>query len=70
MRDPDRIDAICNQLAFLWKQTPDWRFTQLLANYNICGDKQDYISYYQEDDETWMRLQYIEDWMEEMSQQI
>ena len=31
MRDPDRIDAFCKELAKIWKsKVPDWRFGQLV----------------------------------------
>lgn len=56
MRDVERIDKICNALRDIWKEYPDWRFTQLLSNFNICGDRRDYISFYQEDDETYKRI--------------
>lgn len=56
MRDVERIDKICDELKALWKYCPDWRFTQLLSNLNLCGDKRDYISFYQEDDETFNRI--------------
>lgn len=26
MRDINRIDKFCNELAKYWKQVPDWRF--------------------------------------------
>lgn len=33
MRNPDRIDAFCTQLAKIWKEkAPDWRFGQLTMN--------------------------------------
>lgn len=33
MRDPERIDKICNELASLWKSNvPDWRLMQLICN--------------------------------------
>ena len=32
MRDPNRIDEFCNELAQLWHQVPDWRFGQLIYN--------------------------------------
>lgn len=32
MRDPNRINPCCDQLANLWKQVPDWRLGQLLLN--------------------------------------
>ena len=34
MRNPDRIDAFCKQLAKVWKEkAPDWRFGQLMMNF-------------------------------------
>ena len=32
MRDPDRIDSFCDELARLWHKVPDWRFGQLMSN--------------------------------------
>ena len=32
MRNPDRIDKFCNELAEIWKKVPDWRFGQLITN--------------------------------------
>lgn len=33
MRDPNRIDAFCQELAIMWKENvPDWRFGQLICN--------------------------------------
>lgn len=32
MRNPERIDEYCNQLAELWGKVPDWRFGQLMMN--------------------------------------
>lgn len=37
MRNPDRIDEFCNELAILWKKVPDWRFGQLLSN--VLGEE-------------------------------
>lgn len=34
MRDPERIDEFCNELAKMWKENcPDWRFGQLMTNF-------------------------------------
>ena len=33
MRDINRIDIICTRIAELWKTVPDWRFMQLLVNF-------------------------------------
>lgn len=32
MRDPNRIDKFCNDLAEQWHKVPDWRFGQLMIN--------------------------------------
>ena len=34
MRNPDRIEPFCNELAKVWKENfPDWRFGQLMMNF-------------------------------------
>ena len=34
MRDPKRIDKFCAKLAGIWKyKCPDWRFGQLISNF-------------------------------------
>ena len=35
MRDPNRIDEICNRLKVAWKQVPDMRLGQLLENAGV-----------------------------------
>ena len=33
MRNPNRIDEFCKELATIWKtECPDWRFGQLICN--------------------------------------
>lgn len=32
MRDINRIDKFCDDLAELWKKVPDWRFGQFICN--------------------------------------
>lgn len=33
MRNPDRIDKFCSELATIWRENcPDWRFGQLMIN--------------------------------------
>lgn len=32
MRDPNRIQKFCNELADLWRKVPDWRFGQFISN--------------------------------------
>lgn len=48
MRDPERIDVICKNLAKLWKYFPDQRLGQLIENYLIPQGK----LFFQEDDDT------------------
>ena len=45
MRDPNRIDVICDLLRDVWKQVPDWRLGQLI--FNFTGG---YDCFYVEDD--------------------
>ncbi len=32
MRDQNRIDAFCSELAAYWHKVPDWRFGQFVSN--------------------------------------
>lgn len=32
MRDPNRINQYCNELAEVWHKVPDWRLAQLMIN--------------------------------------
>lgn len=56
MRDPERIDEICDLIATIWHAYPDWRLTQLFSNACALGDSTDRINFFQEDDETLNRL--------------
>lgn len=47
MRDPERIDRVCDKLKELWKFYPDQRLTQLYYNFVVLG-RSDYFN--QEDD--------------------
>ena len=44
MRDPKRIDNICQRLAVAWKRVPDLRLIQIIENATNCN-------YYMEDGE-------------------
>lgn len=34
MRDPERIDKFCDEIAEIWKEKiPDWRFGQTMSNF-------------------------------------
>lgn len=58
MRDINRIDDYCAQLAEMWKRLPDWRFTQLLTNY---ARENGGISFYMEDEDFFRSLaEYID----------
>lgn len=49
MRNPDRIDRFCMQLAKIWKEeVPDWRFGQLICN--VFGSM-NYDPFFPEEDE-------------------
>lgn len=49
MRNPDRIDKFCAELAKIWKENaPDWRFGQLIVNV-ISSMKKD--PFFPEEDE-------------------
>lgn len=60
MRDPNRIDIICDTLKELWYRFPDYRFTQLLSNFVICSSTcdGDNINFYQEDNTTYSKIRY------------
>ena len=48
MRDPNRIDPFLERLGKVWKQVPDWRFTQLIEN---VFDSIDGMTFFMEDEE-------------------
>jgi len=48
MRDPKRIKSILDKIKVLWDKYPDWRFGQLLINYNIIPD--DFRTWTNDDD--------------------
>jgi hypothetical protein len=60
MRDPKRIERICEKLRRLWHECPDQRLGQLIENYvipsgNLRGSITCWI-FYAEDDETERKL--------------
>ena len=64
MRDPDRIQKFCNEIARLWGCVPDWRFGQLLSN--VLGDWQARTHrdiFFPEDDEL---IQAFRDYFKDM----
>lgn len=55
MRNPDRIDKMCEKIAKYWKSVPDWRLGQLLVN-ATRGSHHYPDLFYIEDNELEMRL--------------
>lgn len=53
MRDPNRINVICEKLAELWALVPDWRLGQLFNNLQRA-ERSDL--FYMEDDKLIDRL--------------
>ena len=48
MRNPDRIYNILERIKVCWEKWPDWRFMQLICNFQ-CAIGQ--VGFYIEDDE-------------------
>ena len=57
MRDINRIQKFCNELAILWRQYPDWRFGQLIENFKKMSREPDL--FYIEDDDLLKMLKVI-----------
>ena len=55
MRNPERIDEFCAELAQLWHKYPDFRFGQLIED--MLAMNNIYDMYYMEDDEMLDMLQ-------------
>lgn len=50
MRNPERIDVFCQELARIWKtNVPDWRFGQLIEN--VLGQECHRDIFFPEEDE-------------------
>lgn len=56
MRDPKRIPRMCKKIERVWKEFPDQRLGQLLANY-VFGHHRDI--FFQEDDESEKFLDFL-----------
>lgn len=54
MRDPKRIDRICQRLAVAWKRVPDLRLIQIIENATSCN-------YYMEDGEAMKLIEQFVD---------
>lgn len=55
MRDPKRIDDVLKELGKFWKEVPDWRLGQVIANISRdCGMSAD--PFYLEDDKLLTKL--------------
>ena len=55
MRNPGRIKIICEQLASIWQELPDWRLSQLMSNILATKD-----CFYMEDNEF---IEYIKNYI-------
>jgi hypothetical protein len=64
VRNPERIDPILEEVRKLWKQNPDLRFTQLVANITALGATKgpDITGFYFIEDDTfeWLLGKYGE----------
>ena len=50
MRDPNRIDYYCDELANIWRKVPDWRLSQLIVNLMLAySNKHENDPFYVED---------------------
>lgn len=66
MRNPDRIQKYCNQLADIWRTVPDWRLSQLFINaLRIYERQHGHDAFYVEDEEF---MKFMQDYfMSELS---
>ena len=51
MREPERIERICNKLKVAWEKHPDWRLGQLVMN--LARDFSAHQSVFHTEDDTW-----------------
>ena len=51
MRNPNRIEDFCDDLAAAWHRIPDWRFGQLIENCFIAMKNDKIEPFYLEDNE-------------------
>lgn len=62
IRNPDRIDKFCNELAKLWHKVPDWRFGQLMSNVLGAMQTSGRDIFFPEEDEM---LKFFQDYFKE-----
>jgi hypothetical protein len=61
MRDPNRIQKFCNQLADIWRTVPDWRFSQMIVSaLAIYENRHGNDAFYVEDEEF---LEFLKDFV-------
>lgn len=64
MRDPNRIDYYCDELAAIWHKVPDWRFGQFILNMErTCRMNEGKDVFYMEDDEF---FKFMNEYMKEI----
>ena len=55
MRDPNRIEPFCDELARMWRLVPDWRVGQLM--YNVLTEYQaKHGDFFVPEDDTMLRF--------------
>lgn len=65
MRDPNRIDKFCNELAKLWHKVPDWRTGQFMVNIMLAyQNKFGHDAFYAEDAEF---MEFIKEFIKEVT---
>lgn len=62
IRNPDRIDKFCNELAKIWHKVPDWRFGQLMSNVLGAMQSEGRDIFFPEEDEM---LKFFQDYFKE-----
>ena len=64
MRDPNRIDQFCNELAQIWHKVPDWRLTQLMMNAFSAYHQTHSNSIFHMEDQTF--INYLEEYIKKI----
>ena len=63
MRDSNRIDSYCKELANIWHKVSDWRLSQLMVNAMLVySNKYGHDAFYTEDEEF---MEFIKEFINE-----